>query len=49
MELGLLLAGLLAAVVVAQARFGVPRDEYPVNALEFMHRNDLHGRLVCQF
>ncbi len=49
MELGLLLAGLLAAVVVAQARFGVPRDEYPVNALEFMHRNDLHGRLVVSF
>lgn len=48
-ELTALLCGMLAAVVVAQSRFGVPRDEYPVDALQFMHRNNLHGRLVVTF
>ena len=48
-ELAALITGMLAAVVVAQGRFGVPRNEYPVNAIEFMHRNNLHGRLVVTF
>jgi len=49
LELATLTAGMLAAVVIAQGRFGVPRNEYPVNAIEFMHRNNLHGRLVVTF
>lgn len=49
LELATLTAGMLAAVVMAQGRFGVPRDEYPVNAIEFMHQNSLHGRLVVTF
>ena len=48
-ELAALITGMLAAVVIAQGRFGVPRDEYPVDAVEFMHRNHLHGRLVVTF
>ncbi|MFN9719737.1 MAG: hypothetical protein ACK58L_13640 [Planctomycetota bacterium] len=31
------------------ANFGVDRTHYPVNAIEFMTQNNLHGRLVVTF
>lgn len=43
---GLLLGGMLAYDF---ARFGVDREEYPVDALQFMAKNDLDGRIVVTF
>lgn len=43
---GVFLSGLLAYQF---AQFGVDREKYPVDALEFMSRNHLDGRIVVTF
>lgn len=43
-------ATVLAALLVWElSRFGVPKDEYPVDAVQFMADNDLEGKIVCTF
>ncbi|MFM7055911.1 MAG: hypothetical protein ACKO2P_03205, partial [Planctomycetota bacterium] len=48
-ELGLILAGLMAVLVHRHAAFGVDRDEYPVDAVEFMDQHRLQGKLAATF
>jgi hypothetical protein len=48
-ELGLILAGLSAVLIHRHVEFGVPREEYPVDAVEFMDRYQLQGKLAATF
>jgi hypothetical protein len=48
-ELGLILAGLMAVLIHRHVQFGVDRSEYPVDAVEFMDRHRLQGKLAATF
>ncbi|MGV2333403.1 MAG UNVERIFIED_CONTAM: hypothetical protein LVR18_04485 [Planctomycetaceae bacterium] len=48
-ELGLILAGLSAVLIHRHVEFGVLREEYPVDAVEFMDRHQLQGKLAATF
>jgi hypothetical protein len=48
-ELGLIIAGLLAVLIHRHAGLDVNRDEYPVDAIEFMDQHRLHGKLAATF
>lgn len=45
----LVMIGLSTALGWSFLNFGVPRNEYPVTAFEFMERENIHGRLVVTF
>jgi len=48
-ELGLILAGLSAVLIHRHIVFGVSREEYPVDAVAFMDRHQLQGKLAATF
>ncbi len=48
-EFGMAAVGLAGLLGWSFANFGVDRSQYPVNAIEFISKHNLHGRLVVTF